>query len=176
MEVESAIIHNFQPCVFPGLLQTRNYASALFSTRLSDDASISALLDFRRDRHRILTDPNPPQYVSIINESVFRHQVGDEAVMREQIRRVGEVARWDHVHVRVLPVSAGAHLGLAGSFVLMSLRPPGSLTVSVLELFAKSVFVDDEDQVAEHAAVFNRILDASLDETASLRFIDAIAS
>lgn len=48
--------------------------------------------------------------------------------------------------------------------------------MSVVDQFAQSLFVEDEDVVAAHEETFELLLSASLSRTASLELIDEIAS
>jgi hypothetical protein len=58
----------------------------------------------------------------------------------------------------------------------VSLHSPGRLTVSVVEQFTSSLFVEDEDQVASHEQIFDLLLSASLDRAHSLELIEELAS
>ncbi|WP_194293367.1 helix-turn-helix domain-containing protein [Actinomadura macrotermitis] len=177
LEQDSVLIRNYEACVVPGLMQTYDYARALFSLQLSETAKrTGALLDFRMDRQRIMTGPHPPHFISVISESVLFHEVGGPEVMLGQINRIAEMARWSHVHLRIIPQEAGIYLGIASPYVLLTLRPPGALTVSVLEQFAKSVFVDNEHQVAEHERAFEQLLEGALDEESSLALVEELAA
>jgi Domain of unknown function (DUF5753)/Domain of unknown function (DUF397) len=93
--------------------------------------NIAALLTFRMARREVLARSDPPSYMTVISESVLHHQVGDDDLMRAQLRRLSEAAQSENVALHVLPNSASACLWLAGPFHLLSLRPPGRLTVSM---------------------------------------------
>lgn len=177
LEEDAALIRNFEPCVVPGLCQEPAYTEGLIAAGHPDSVrNTTALVEFRLARQEVLGRPDPPRYVPIISESVLRHQVGDEAVMRAQIRRLARTAQRENVELHILPDSAGALLWLAGPFHLLSLRPPGRLTVSVVEQFTRNRFVEDEGEVAAHEEIFNRLLAASLNESSSLQLIERIAS
>jgi transcriptional regulator with XRE-family HTH domain len=178
LEEDAALIRTFQPTVLPGLLQLPAYTRSLFETVGSPSAvrNTRALVDFRLARQRVLARPDPPLYQPIIGEAALHNQVGGPPLMRAQLRKLAEASRLDHVEVRVLPANAGAYFCLAGPFHLLSLRPPGRLTVSVVEQFTRSLFVEDEDEVAAHEETFELLLTASLDRTHSLELIEGIAS
>lgn len=96
--------------------------------------------------------------------------------MRTQLEHLANTASLDRVSIRVLPYVASACLWLAGPFHLLTLRPPGQLTVSVVENFDQSTFVEDEDEVVAHCKIFDHLLRASLDEHSSLMVIERILS
>ncbi|GAA4622390.1 helix-turn-helix transcriptional regulator [Actinoallomurus vinaceus] len=177
LEKDAELIRNFEPCVVPGLLQTPDYARTLMAIGPARSIrNINALVAFRMARQKVLTRPDPPRYVAVISESVLHHQVGGLDVMHAQLRHLCVAARWGNVALHVLPNSAGSYLWLAGPFHLLSLRPPGNLTVSVVEQFTKSLFVEGEKEIALHEEIFSLLLDASLDEDASLKLIERLAS
>ncbi|MGI8333976.1 helix-turn-helix domain-containing protein [Actinomadura scrupuli] len=178
LEGDAALIRTFQPSIVPGLLQLPAYARTLFETVGSASAvrNTRALVDFRLARQRVLARPDPPRYQPIIGEAALSNQVGDPPLMRAQLRKLAEAARLDHVELRVLPASAGSYLCLAGPYDLFVLRPPGRLTVSVVEQFSSSLFVEDEDEVASHEEIFELLLAASLDPTHSRELIEELAS
>ncbi|TDD32101.1 hypothetical protein E1287_23970 [Actinomadura sp. KC06] len=135
------------------------------------------LVNFRQSRQHVLSRPDPPRYVPIIAESVLYNRVGgDPAILRAQIRRLAQAARLDHIHLRVLPRTASEYLALITPCLLISLRPPGRLTVSVSDQLTKSIFVEDENEVASHEEIFKLLLSVTLSRTASLELIDEIAS
>ncbi|WP_345348336.1 Scr1 family TA system antitoxin-like transcriptional regulator [Actinoallomurus liliacearum] len=177
LEEDAELIRTFQPCVVPGLLQIPEYTRGLIAAGPSGSARMArALVDFRVARQEVLKRPEPPHYVAVISESVLHHQVGGPAFMYAQLRRLADAAQLKHVTLRVLPNSAGAYLWLAGPFGLFTLRPPGGLTVSMVEQFTKSLFMEKESDVALTEATFTRLLDASLSEGASLRLIERLTS
>ncbi|MCO6003973.1 helix-turn-helix transcriptional regulator [Actinoallomurus purpureus] len=177
LEEDAELIRNFEPCVVPGLLQTPEYARAL--TRVGPARPVrntGVLVAFRMARQKVLARPDPPHYVAVISESVLHHRVGGPDLMYAQLRRLSETAELENVALHVLPNSAAAYLWLAGPFHLLSLRPPGNLTVSVIEQLTKSLFVDDDKKIALNEEIFSLLLDASLDEDASLKLIERLAS
>ncbi|TDD79815.1 Scr1 family TA system antitoxin-like transcriptional regulator [Actinomadura rubrisoli] len=178
LEEDAAEIRTFQSTTIPGLLQTPEYTWKLMAVGPARNSrNAKTLVDFRMSRQQVLSRPDPPHYVPIIAEAVLHNQVGgDPAILRAQIRRLSETARLDHVDLRVLPRTASGYLSLITPCHLISLRPPGRLTVSIGDWFAKSVFVEDEDEVASHEEIFELLLSAALNRTASLKLIDGIAS
>lgn len=74
----------------------------------------------RLDRQAILDGAHPPQIVAMFDEGALHRPVGGPAVMAEQCRRLVELAQRPHIHIQVIPTSAGAHAGLAGGFILAS--------------------------------------------------------
>ncbi|MFG2088250.1 MULTISPECIES: helix-turn-helix domain-containing protein [unclassified Spirillospora] len=178
LEEDAAEIRTFQPNIIPGLLQIPAYAGKLMAVGPARNSlTARTLVEFRMSRQQVLSRPNPPRYVPIIAETVLGNQVGgDPAILRAQLRQLTEVARLGHVDLRILPSTASEYLSLITPCHLISLRPPGRLTVTVGDFYNKSIFVEDEDEVASHEEIFGLLLSATLCRTASIELIDEIAS
>ncbi|WP_242886753.1 helix-turn-helix domain-containing protein [Actinomadura litoris] len=178
LEEDAAEICDFECNLVPGLLQTPAYTQELVVIGAAKHPhNVKTLVDFRRSRQQVFFRPDPPSYQALIAEAVLYNMVGgDPAILRAQIRRLSKVAQLKHVDLRVLPQSASAYLQLITPCHLISLRPPGQLTVSITDLGSKSIFVEDEDEVATHQETFELIRSATLSRTASLELIDGIAS
>ncbi|TDB89280.1 helix-turn-helix transcriptional regulator [Actinomadura sp. 7K534] len=178
LEEDAAEIRNFEPSIVPGLLQIPDYTRKLIAVGpAKHPRNAKTLVDFRLSRQRVLSQPDPPRYMPIIAEAVLHNRVGgDPAILRAQIRKLSEVARLGHVDLRVLPSAASEHLWFGSPHLLISLRPPGQLTVSVIDRFAQSFFVEDENEVVAHEETFELLLSAALSRSASLKLIDEIAS
>ena len=76
LEAERAavMLRIWQPLIVPGLLQTADYARALFlagQTDTSDDA-IDALVNARLARQAVFEAAEPPETVVVLDESVLR--------------------------------------------------------------------------------------------------------
>ncbi|KAB2376945.1 helix-turn-helix domain-containing protein [Actinomadura montaniterrae] len=178
LEEDAAEIRNFEPSIVPGLLQTPDYARKIIAIgRAKHPRDVKTLVDFRLSRQGVLSRPDPPRYVAVIAEAVLHNQVGgDPTIQLAQVRRLAGTARLDHVELRILPNTASEYLALITPYLLLSLRPPGRLTVSVCDLLGESIFVEDEEKVASHEDTFEQLLEAALSRTASIELIDEVAS
>jgi transcriptional regulator with XRE-family HTH domain len=121
-------IHMFQGLAIPGLLQTEAYARKLEETFNLPPALIERSVRLRLERQKRMAAKAPEQHY-IVDEVVFRRPVGD--VMPDQLRHLQQVARKQHVSLRILPLRAGMHFGLRGAFVLLGF---GKLMPDVLYL------------------------------------------
>lgn len=171
------MIRTFQPCLLPGLLQTPAYVRALIAAGpVRSKQQTDALVEFRMSRQRILDRDDPPSYVAVVSEGAFINEVGGPTTMRAQLDRLAKVVQHDQVELYVLPTSASANLWLAGPFDLFRLRPPGRLTVTVSEQFSRSLFIENDDEVAEQEAIFEHLRNASLGRHESRALIERLVS
>jgi len=126
LEAEAVAISDFEPGVFPGLLQTPAYARILHERampRLRTEI-IEQRVDERRIRQEILTRDNPPRLDTVVDESVLHRNVGGPQVMSDQLGKVIEASSNLGVTIRILPFSIGAHPALDSTFVVLEFAPP----------------------------------------------------
>jgi transcriptional regulator with XRE-family HTH domain len=119
-EGEAHTLRIWQPLIIPGLLQTPEYARALFLAAGADDAKADGLVALRVERQSILDRAEPPHMITVLDESVMRRLVGSPAVMFEQLGHLADAAGRPDVSVEVVPASTGANAGLSGGFQLAS--------------------------------------------------------
>ncbi|WP_329519683.1 helix-turn-helix domain-containing protein [Spirillospora sp. NBC_01491] len=109
-EPDAMHIRSYQPLAVDGLLQTPAYATALL------DGNEGAA-DTRMVRQKILTrsEPEPPNLLCVIDESVLYRDIGGRGVMRDQL---GHLVALSSHRVRIQIVPCVQHGGLSGPFVI----------------------------------------------------------
>ena len=119
-EGEAQSLRIWSPTLIPGLLQTAEYARALFLAEQSDtsDDAIEALVAARLERQTILDRPNPPDVVVVLDEAVLHRLIGSPPVMHDALVYVAELSRRPYIVVQVVPASNGANAGLGGAFYI----------------------------------------------------------
>lgn len=120
-EHEALATHHrtWEALLVPGLLQTPEYARAALSAGLVDD--VEEALEKRMARQAaVFGKPKSPHISVLLNWVVITQPVGDAATMRGQLARLIEVGELPNVSVRVVEMDAGAHVGLDGSFTLLT--------------------------------------------------------
>ena len=122
-EGRATVIRWWEPLLIPGLLQTAEYARALFRAwqTTEDDGEVDQLLAARLDRQRIFGRPKPPSLWAVIDEGVLRRRIGGAKVMHDQLVHLAEMAGRPMIKVHVIPAEVGAHIGLLGAFAIAGL-------------------------------------------------------
>lgn len=116
LEAKASRILDWNPLVFPGLLQTVNYARLVINCgkpRALPD-SIEADVETRVERQKILAGENAPIGWFVFDESVLYRSFGDNAVMGEQLEHLEKLAVEPNVFIQVLPANAKNHPGMEG--------------------------------------------------------------
>jgi transcriptional regulator with XRE-family HTH domain len=119
-EGEAHTLRFWQPLIIPGLLQTAEYARALFLAAGADDTKADELVAVRLERQSILDRAEPPHVVAVLDESVLHRLIGSPVIMSDQLSHLGSMAERTNVQVQIVPSAWGANAGLSGGFALAS--------------------------------------------------------
>jgi len=119
-EGEAQSLRIWSPTLIPGLLQTAEYARALFLAEQSDtsDDAIDALVAARLQRQTILDRTDPPDVVVVLDEAVLHRLIGVPQAMHDALVQVAELSQRQYIVVQVVPASNGANAGLGGAFYI----------------------------------------------------------
>ncbi len=127
MEEAATGIREFASQFVPGLLQTEDYARAVFGIRIDAmPEELAGRVAVRMQRQKLLAREDPPRLWVIVDEVVLSRPVGGRQVMRRQLEHLLELQELAHVTIQVVPFSTGAHVGMNGSFILLDFEtePP----------------------------------------------------
>ncbi|WP_443035505.1 helix-turn-helix domain-containing protein [Streptomyces sp. BE230] len=121
LEAEAVTLHVYATLAVPGLLQTEDYARAVFAMRrpLLDEETIEQRVTARMARQEIFGRKPMPTLSFVIEESVLRRPVGGRSVLRRQLEQIVEHGQRRNVEVQVMPTDRTEHCGLAGPFTLI---------------------------------------------------------
>ncbi|WP_344468312.1 helix-turn-helix transcriptional regulator [Kitasatospora kazusensis] len=132
-------IRLFQPSLVPGLLQTPEYARAVFGRKGLTEEQLSRAVAARIDRQQALYDTTKAlQFV--ITEPVLRWRLVPAAMMAGQLDRIISASRLSHVDIRVVPLSVPQCDVPAHSFVIRDER-----MVAIETVHAEVTITDPRD-------------------------------
>lgn len=171
MEAAASQLRQYASGLVPGLLQTRDYASAVYRTRAdATEEEIAQLVAVRMERQRLLTRtrPAPPTLEAIIDESVLRRPILDPDAWRAQLAHLANAIREPHLIVRVLPLSAGPHrASLAGNFVILDFPAVGTRLAEPTTIYSDNItgalYLDKRSEVATYTELWNTLSTLALD-------------
>jgi transcriptional regulator with XRE-family HTH domain len=174
-ETTAAEIDSYESVFVPGLLQTEDYARALFQEidQFQGD-SIEFRVRARMERQGLLRRSDPPHCAFFVHENVLRTPIGSNRIMHEQLLQLVFLSSWRHCSIRVIPASAGARGLVHASFWIM--RYAEHDPVAYAEQEAVSLFLDRRIHTDEYQKVLNRLDPVALDEEQSRRVLAALAS
>jgi transcriptional regulator with XRE-family HTH domain len=116
-EEKATSIRIFSSMLFSGLFQTEKYAYTVVG---SEGESAANFLTRRMLRQEILMRDEPPHVWLTFDESILQRTVGSPEIMREQLQAIISASERTNIMVQLVPISAGYHAGLGGSFIILS--------------------------------------------------------
>ncbi len=175
LEEDATTITNFEPVVVPGLLQTAAYARAVISTvgLRATPRDVETKVGARMARQAILTKPDPPRLVAILDEAVLHREVGGRGVMARQLRHLIDTATTQpNVTILVIPFTAGAHAGTEGPFAIMDFGvEPGAV---LLEGKTADLFLEEDDEIIAYQDTASKLEGSALGADDSVALIEQV--
>jgi transcriptional regulator with XRE-family HTH domain len=180
-EAEAQSVWNWEPQVIPGLLQTPEYARAvmlgwhqMFDVPPGD---VERRVEARLVRQQVL-ERDPPLMVSaVIDESVLHRRLGDNSVMRGQLKRLSEVAELANVTIQILPLN-GDHVIGTGAFIYWKFAQVHDIPLHDIvnvEHLTGSWYIEEEEDTYQYLKTFEALIETSLAPPDSLHLISRIA-
>ncbi|MBW5485132.1 helix-turn-helix domain-containing protein, partial [Streptomyces bambusae] len=147
-EAQAVALSWYDTLLVPGLLQTEDYARAVFRCRVPymGDEKVELQTARRMKRQEILRRPVPPNLSFVISEAALRDRLGGIDVYREQLRHLRACSDLPFVSLQVLPLGVTAHAGLTGPFIV--LETPDHQRLAYSETQRGSILVRDPGEVS----------------------------
>ncbi|MGW6925021.1 helix-turn-helix domain-containing protein [Streptomyces sp. NPDC054950] len=156
----------------PGLLQTPDYARAVFRYMRPEltESELAPRVEYRTRRRSVIEGPASTPYETIVHEFALRVRVADRQVSLSQLRWILDQIEQGHVIVRVIPTDQDGFAG-AGASMVYAGGPVPRLDTGLRDAPTGVVFIDEEPQLERLRTLLRRVEDASLDPVASRDFI-----
>jgi transcriptional regulator with XRE-family HTH domain len=159
LEAAAVSLRYFQSSIIPGLLQTVDYAKAMYERAVASEYSTERaleLVEVRLKRQEVLTRDPPLELTAIFDEAVLHRVVGGPSVMAGQLNRLIEVASQPHVTIKVIPYSAGAHPAMDNMFNILDF---GDIAPSVVyvEGLMGWIYIERPQEIARYRQVFEQV-------------------
>jgi transcriptional regulator with XRE-family HTH domain len=169
LEEEAVSILDYSASLIMGLLQTAEYAEAVFraqNARMSRD-EIDAKVASRLQRREVMARENPPLLWVVLHESCLRTRVGSDRVMSEQLKHVLSEAESPHITVQVLPFSATPPA--ADSLTLLTFADRSTMAYADTLMYGQ--MTDELEVVTLVDEVYDRLRAESLPPAESIALI-----
>ncbi|MET8676186.1 helix-turn-helix transcriptional regulator [Streptomyces sp. NPDC004647] len=133
-ETHAVEYHSYQNQVVSGLLQTEDYARAIFKMQrpLLDEETIEQRVSARLARQELLTRWPAPILSFVTEEVVLRRPYGGKEVLRGQLQRLLHIGEMRNVEFQVMPTDIEDHAGAGGPLIL--LEPKGRPMMAYAEV------------------------------------------
>ncbi|NHI07535.1 DNA-binding protein [Streptomyces sp. KO7888] len=175
-EKRAKAIEEWCPSLFPGLLQTPEYARAvvLATHPLALDEDVEPKVSARMARASLFEeDHHTPSYWTILHESLLLDPILPSREMAGQLDRVVRLAERRRIVPQILLRTCGPHPFMVGTAKLMSF--PDAPPLVYTESLHNGVTIDDPALVEEYRKSYDRLRAVALSPETSLARIKAAA-
>jgi transcriptional regulator with XRE-family HTH domain len=178
LEAGAASARSHQAELIPGLLQTADYARALIKggSPYIRPVEVGPRVESRLARQARLGGDTPLRLSTVINQAALLQAVGGRAVMARQLEHLAAVidGMHDHVEIRIMPFSAGAHPLTGYPMTILSFDSPRLPDLLWQETISSQAIIDRRTTLREYAASFEAAADQALSREDSLALIHQI--
>ncbi|MGW5675283.1 helix-turn-helix domain-containing protein [Streptomyces sp. NPDC003860] len=174
LEAQAVEIQTYNNHNIHGLLQTPEYAQALFAMQRPAHSpnQVARGVDARIARHSIYERSPAPELSFIQEEVTLRRPIGGRMVLRRQLEHLLEVAQLRHVTFQVMPTDREEHAGMKG--LIRVLKFPDGTSVGRCEDEFYGRPVSDPKQLRIIELRYGIIRTQALNTTESLAFIEQV--
>jgi plasmid maintenance system antidote protein VapI len=165
-EQDAAGIDAYSDLLIPGIAQSAVYATAVLSS--AGSTNVAEQVAARLDRQKILCAEDSPRVRIVVGEAALHHLVGGLAGLRQQLEHMLTQLDMGRIELAIDRFASGAHQGLGSRFNIVR-RANGDERVYI-ESALTSVYLHEEDDVAAHQRIFDRVWEraAKADESATI--------
>ncbi len=160
LETEATRVRDFTTTYVPGLLQTADYARAMFVAGLVWDSgpALENAVAVRTIRQERLADRDEPLHLdAVVEETALHRPVGGARVLRGQLAHLLEAVERSTVALQVLPTAAAVHPPMASAFTVLSFEDLGAPDIAYVEHALGAVVLDKESDVVRASMFFDRL-------------------
>ncbi|MFP3989111.1 helix-turn-helix transcriptional regulator [Streptomyces sp. E11-3] len=160
----------------PGLLQTEEYARAVFGYWVPPlpDGELDLWVACRMHRQQVLSREDLVPYEAVLHESVLRTRVADQQVARAQLDKLLLQSERPNVSLRVIPFDVDGFAGASSSLLYVG-GPVTALDTVQRDTPYGSAFLDASAQLHVMRTLFRKVESASLDPARSRDFIHRLS-
>ncbi|WP_240799718.1 helix-turn-helix transcriptional regulator [Streptomyces sp. A1277] len=151
LEANAVEMGAYDTDVINGLLQTEEYARALYRERRPAYAEdqFERLVAARMARQSVLDRRPVPLLTFVQEETTLRRPIGGRAVLRRQLERLLELGALRHVEIQIMPTETEEHSGLAGSHRVLKLKDGTAVGLNEVQLTSRLISNPREVQILE---------------------------
>ncbi|MEU3511865.1 helix-turn-helix transcriptional regulator [Streptomyces longwoodensis] len=174
LEAEAVELHVYDTHLINGLLQTEEYARAVFTMRrpLLSDETIEERVAARLARQKIFSRLPMPTTSFVIEQSVLMRPLGGVPVMRGQLEQLLLHGRRRNVEIQIMPNVRDEHAGLAGPFTLIETQD--ARRIAYVEAYKDSRLYTDRGTVRELEEQYGLLRAQALTPRESLTLVEEL--
>lgn len=177
LEHDASTVRTIELELIPGLLQTEQYAREVYV--LGDRFAAKETerrTAVRMQRQERLVGEDRLELIAVVSEGALLRCAQHGSIAHEQLVKLHDRAQWPNIELRVLPFSAGLHVGMAGAFTLLSFPDRLLPDAAHQEYAVGGHIVDDESVVSQLDRLFSKLRSQALPPEESLAVLAELAA
>jgi transcriptional regulator with XRE-family HTH domain len=176
LEAEAVGIKYYQSAIVPGLMQTPDYARAMYEAGVPKftPERIDEHIEVRLTRQRLLVQDPPVRLEVVLDEAVLHRLVGGPDVMSAQLDRLIVLSNQPNVTMQVIPYTVGAHPAMDSTFNILKFA--GSVaSVVYVEGLVGWIYVERPPDIQRYQQVFEHLGTIALSPKESIKLMTGVA-
>ncbi|MFH9075073.1 helix-turn-helix domain-containing protein [Streptomyces alboflavus] len=174
-EARAVAIYMYANHVISGLLQTEDYARAIFGTHCPpmEDDEIEARVAARLERQQVLWRKPAPIVGFVLEEITLTRPLGGRQALKGQLENLLDVGHRRNVEIQVMPHKREEHAGLDGPMILLETSERNQL--AYVEGPSGGYFVSEHPELGNLFARYGILRAQALSPEESAKFIEQVA-
>lgn len=164
-EQNSRYIIEVSPLLVPGLLQAREYITAIMSGGGISAGEIVTRTAIRVARRDVILRENPAEFTAFVGETALYQMIGGPKVLAAQLRHLAEMCLRPNIHVHIITFDSDWQPAMEGPFVIID------DTVVHIENRKSGLFLHETDDVQTYLEAVDMVRRAAKSEEQSAEII-----
>lgn len=156
LEAEAASLRTYEAESVPGLLQTEEYARAIYLLT-AGDSGVDRKVAARLQRQAVLHRDPPVELSVVLNEAVLLRAVGGPDTMGRQLAHMIKLSELPNVTIQVLPFAAGGHPAMTTPYVILGFAEAADASVVYLENLTMGLALEEADHVLGYTLLHEKL-------------------
>ncbi|CAL9497985.1 hypothetical protein SUDANB121_03394 [Nocardiopsis dassonvillei] len=171
LEQKSTELREYQSQIFPGLIQTPEYARTTIqhTAPWATNEEVEEMVLARQKRQEILVRDHPPLVSIVVEAFVLDLVMGDETTQIAQLDWVLHLVEEGKIRFQVTPPRTLYHPGAAGPFRIYTFSDTPPLASA--EYASGEVLIDDQETVQKCMTIFGLLQAEALPMRASVEYV-----
>jgi transcriptional regulator with XRE-family HTH domain len=176
LEHHATFLHEVVITHVPGLLQTPEYARAVFGYMVPElpETELAPRVKHRLRRRSVIQREPPVRYETVVHEAALRIRVADRKVARTQLDDILNAMEGGRVTLHVIPFDTDGFAGASAAMLYVG-GPLPRLDTVLRDSPNGTAFLDAESQLDRYRTLFRKVKRAALSPAQSRDFIHRLA-
>ncbi|WP_084962407.1 helix-turn-helix domain-containing protein [Thermoactinospora rubra] len=176
LEEAASLIRTYEVQFVPGLLQTANYARAIYQLGNPDATpeEIEKRVQTRLQRQQRFARKDGPRLWAVIDEAALRRIIGGREVMIEQLQHLLHVATFPNITIQVMPFKFGSHAAEGGAFSILRFPESDLSDVVYVEQLWGALYLDKREEVDPYLTAMEQLCVESTTPGGTVELIDRL--